>query len=183
MGQGCGPNQGGPRARIEALGSRPFSGRYETFAPGGGWTIWGTGLAPSSPCVVFLSGSNQIGPGGLPLPFTLPGTTCQIGTGGELSFAATADTSGTLLPYTAGTEFAAPADGSLQGITVYHQIASVAPGANAYGVLTTEVAELTLGTWLPSQRPIWMAANRQSRSARSASEVLPMALAMRLDLQ
>ncbi len=182
-GLGCAAAPGAAPARLEAVGARRFAGAYDQFAPGTAYSLWATDLAPNQPGVFLSSLSDRVGPGGMALPLRLPGTGCDVFTGSEFALPCTSDASGSVLPFADAGAVPVPPDTALRGLVLHHQYAGVAPAANPLGVVTSDSLAVTLGDFQPTQFPLWMAAHRSSATATTATEVLPMGLAMRLDLQ
>jgi hypothetical protein len=167
-GQGCSASAAAPPASAGATG---------VFAPGGAHFLGGTNLGAGAVVVGAFGLSDTTA--FVPLPFTLPGTSCTLLASPDYTPVAFADAAGAL---GGASRFAlvVPPDPALGGIVVYEQLASLAPGANAWGIVLSNAVAVTLGPWAPAGRGTWTVAHDSDASAPFANVVEAFGFAVRL---
>jgi hypothetical protein len=166
-GQGCATAPGQPSATVATTGMR---------APGGAHFLTGQNLGAGAPVLGIWGLSNTMA--FAPLPFTLPGTNCDLLASPDFTQATFADAAGAVT----GTQLALslPADPAISGIVLYEQLASLVAGANAWGIVFSNAAAVTLGNFAPLGRQTYSVAHDVSATAPYGNIVRPFGYALRL---
>ncbi|MCA8968644.1 MAG: hypothetical protein KDC95_02630 [Planctomycetes bacterium] len=170
-GTGCSVNATSNAATIQTSG---------IHAPGAAHSIWGKGLGSNAVVVTMIGGSDKTGTFGA-LPTTLPGTACRFYTSWDFFFVQLADAAGNLAEYASGSLVPVPPDVNLNGVTLYEQLISVVPSANAHGLVTSDKRTVVLGTLSPPAKGIYAVSSSASADALVGDLVEPVGYAMRLD--
>lgn len=145
-GQGCPPGAGLGTARISTSG---------IHAPGAAHSIHGTNLGANAPVVAFIGASDTVSSIG-PLPFTLPGTSCNIYTSWDLNRLTQADGTGSVRAFDRGTMVPVPADAAFNGLTVYEQLLSYVVQANApWDFVLSDKRTVQLGSFFPPTKGVY----------------------------
>lgn len=167
-GQGCSPGGAAAAATANATG---------LFGPGGAHYLGGTNLGANAFVLAAFGLSNSTS--FVPLPFTLPGTTCSLLASPDLTLAAVADANGSLAGAQA-VPLALPADPALSGIVLYEQLASLVPAANPWGIVLSNGVAVTLGTWTAPGRGTISVSHDTNAGAAYANAIRPFGYALRL---
>ncbi|MEO0479422.1 MAG: hypothetical protein AAF196_08075 [Planctomycetota bacterium] len=179
-GTGCSAGAGQPIAAIQPFGTRPFSGAYDVYAPGGAYSLNATGLGPNAPAALLIGFSDTFDPlfGNLPFQFT---PQCALLQSIDAFLPAIANPMGTITAQTPGSFFSIPPRPALQGTTLFHQFLSFVPTVNPpFGLVATNRARITLGGLTQPPFPLWTVAHRADPDAAFATDIGPHALAMRI---
>ena len=167
-GQGCSSAVGAPAATITTSG---------IYAPGGAHFVTGQNLGANTLALAVFGLSNSVA--FAPLPFTLPGTACSLYASPDFTLPATTDANGNLTA-AQGLVLSLPADPNLSGIVVYEQLASLVATANPWGIVFSNAAAVTLGSWAPAGRGTYLVAHDTDQLAAYANQVRAFGMAMRL---
>lgn len=170
FGQGC---------SIGGSTPAPAIGSNGVHAPGAAYFLTGTNLGANAPVFAIFGLSNASGPLGS-LPVQLPGTACNVLTSSDFYRLMVADGSGSILGSQAGAALAVPPAAAFNGMLLYSQLASFAPGANTLGVALSNGLAVTLGTYSAPGRRTFVVGNGDNANATVANEVSAFGLAMRL---
>ena len=167
-GAGCPATAGGvaPTATVEGV-----------VAPGSAHALTGQGFNAQTP-VLGLFGTSDALYAGAALPLPLPGTSCSLLTSAELTKVALADGSGAVGG--AALALSVPASTALNGFTLFEQLAGLAPGANAYGVVFSDAAAVTLGAFTAPGHDYYMVGHDADANAAFANQTRAFGYAMRL---
>jgi hypothetical protein len=169
-GQGCAVAPGQPAASLSVSG---------TLAPGAAYFLSGQNLGAFAPVFTVFGLSNTTSSFG-PLPFAIPGSSCQILSSIDYYGIATADAAGTMTGNQASSALAVPANPAFTGVQIYSQLATLAPAASNFGVAVSNAAAVTLGSFQPLGRGTYLVGNGDSALAPLATEVRAFGCAMRL---
>ncbi|MCU0864905.1 MAG: hypothetical protein MUC36_14035 [Planctomycetes bacterium] len=167
-GQGCSAGGSAPAATISTSG---------IYAPGGAHRVTGQNLGANALVLAVFGLSNSIA--FAPLPFTLPGTTCTLLASPDFTLPAVADGNGTL-GASQGPVLSLPANPALGGIVIFEQLASLVPTANPWGLVLSNAAAVTLGSWNPLGRGTYLAAHDSDQNAQYANQLRAFGMALRL---
>ena len=155
-GQGCPPGAGRSPARISTSG---------IHAPGAAHSIHGQNLGANAPVVAFIGGSDTVGSIG-PLPFTLPGTTCNIYTSWDINRVTQADASGTVRAFDPGTMVPVPVDAAFNGVTIYEQLLSYVVQANPpWDFVLSDKRTVQLGSFFPPTKGVYTVSSNDPNAA------------------
>ena len=168
FGSGCATSAGQPAAAAAVVG---------TMAPGGTHFLTGTNLGANA-LVLGMYGLDNSNYVGVPLPFTLPGSSCDLLTSIEATLLTFADAAGSV----SGTELALslPANPALSGVQVYEQLASLVPTANVVGLVFSDAVGVTLGSFGTLGRQTYSVAHDTDAAATYANSLGAFGYAMRL---
>lgn len=169
-GSGCGISASAMPATIGVTGLR---------APGAAHYVTGTNLGANSLVVMMVGLTNTQSAFG-PLPYRLPGTSCDLLTSVDATTFALADASGALVTGQPGSAFAVPNVPIAVNLVVYEQLGALVPGANPFDVVFSDALAVTLGSVAPLGRGTYLVANEFSANASLATEVKPFGFAMRI---
>lgn len=169
-GQGCSLGSSQPAATIASTGIR---------APGAAFFLTGQNLGANAPVFAVFGLSDTTSSFG-PLPYTLPGTPCNLLTSIDFSRVLFADAAGAITGTQQGAAMAIPADPGFVGLGLFAQLAAYAPAANSWDLITSDGLALTLGSLAPLGRGTYMVGNGDSATAPFATSVKPFGFAMRL---
>lgn len=150
-----------------------------TYAPGSAHSIHGSGLGANAPVLTMIGASDQVY-GGIPLPFTLPGTSCTAYASYDFTLGQVADVTGAILPQSASSFLAIPADPALSGAMLFEQHVSLVAGANTYGVVMSDKRNIVLGSYTPPTNGVWYVANGDSATAPAATLADALGFALRI---
>jgi hypothetical protein len=167
-GQGCNAAAGGPLASATTNG---------IYAPGGAHRLLGQNLGANA-FALGVFGLSDTAASFAPLPFTLPGTNCSLLASPDLTLATLTDAAGAT-PVDA-LVLSLPPDAALSGIVLYEQIASLVPTANPWGIVFSNAATVTLGSYATPGRGTWLCAHDTDQNAAFANQLRAFGLAMRL---
>jgi hypothetical protein len=170
FGAGCAAAVGAPAAALATNG---------IYAPGGAHRLVGQNLGGQAFALGVFGLSNTTA--FAPLPFTLPGTACSLLASPDLTLATTTDAAGSTPAN--GLVLALPADPALSGVVLYEQIASLVPAANPWGIVFSNGAAVTLGSFAPLGRGTYMAAHDTDQNATHANQLRAFGTAVRLRIQ
>lgn len=165
-GQGCSASTGAASATIAVNG---------LYGPGVTHFVTGTGLGANALVLAAFGVSNTTS--FVPLPFTLPGTSCTLLASPDVTLGAVADGNGAL---TGAIALTVPADPALSGLVLYEQLASLVAGANPWGIVLSNAAAVTFGTWTPLGRGTYTVTHDTDALAPYGNAVRPFGFAVRL---
>jgi len=170
IGQGCAAGVGQPAAAISTFG---------TYAPGAAHHVNATGLGASTiaVCAFGIDGTQT---GGIPLPLTLPGTNCTIYTDPILLNPILTDAGGAVTGVQPAATLSMPADPSASGLVIFEQVVSLVGTANPWGLVTTNAAQVTLGSFATPGRGTYSVTHDSDANALYANDVRTFGYAMRL---
>ncbi|MEO6593408.1 MAG: hypothetical protein ABIP94_01495, partial [Planctomycetota bacterium] len=169
FGQGCSAGPGQPAATATTAG---------VYAPGDVHFVNGQNLGANAPVVCIFGLSNSVG--FAPLPFTLPGTNCSLLASADVTTALFADTAGSVSGNRPETALALPADPAIAGYVLYEQLASLVAGANAWGIVFSNAAAVTLGSFAPLGRGTYLVSHNTDANATFGNSMKPFGFAIRL---
>ncbi len=167
-GQGCSAATGAPAATSVVTG---------LIAPGGAHALGGTSLGADAPAIGVFGISNTMS--FAPLPWTLPGTTCELLASVDATVGTVANAAGTVAGASAIT-FALPATATIAGLTIYEQMASLVPTANSWGLVLGDAVAVTIGGFAPPGRGTWLVSHETDANAPYADAVRAFGLGARL---
>jgi hypothetical protein len=150
-----------------------------TYAPGAAHSIHGSNLGASAN-VMTVIGASDASYLGIGLPYPLPGTSCTAFASFDLVMPQVADATGAILPQSASSFLSVPPAPELGGALLFEQHVSLVPGANAYGVVTSDKRTITLGGYVAPTNGVWYAANGDSATAPAATLADALGFAARL---
>lgn len=153
------------------------------FGPSASYTISGLNLGANAP-VLTIIGFDNTNYLGIPLPFTIPGTTCTLYESMDFFMLQTASATGAVTAWTAPSMLAIPTDPSLNGATLYHQNASfVAPFAgNPLGVVLSNGVAVTLASYKTPDIGLWLMTHVFDAASPIANNSAVGALALRVEI-
>lgn len=171
FGSGCASGVGQPAAAAAVVGA---------VAPGGAHFLIGANLGANAP-VIGLYGLDNTNYFGAALPFTLPGSSCDLLVSIDAASVTTADASGAVT----GTDLAlaVPANPALSGFVVYEQLAALVPNANLVGLVLSDAVEVTMGSFGALGRQTYSVAHDTDAGATYANMLSAFGYAMRLGTQ
>lgn len=169
-GQGCEAAPGQAPATITTGGS---------YAPGTAHHVNATGLGANTIAAV-LFGVDNVQSGGLPLPAALPGTLCTLYADPILMNAILTDATGAITGIQPAAVLSMPADPSWDGLVIYEQVVSLVGSANPWGLVLTDVAEVTMGSFLPLGRGTYAVSHDTDPNAPFANDVRAFGYGMRV---
>jgi hypothetical protein len=169
-GQGCSVSATAPAVAIGSAGKR---------APGAAQFVTGQNLGANGVALVMHGLDNTQSPFG-PLPFTLPGTACDLLVSPDALVLALANAAGELNTTSLGNAFTVPADPVFAGLVIHQQLAALAPAANAYGAAFSNAQTVTFGTIQPLGRGTLIATNEWASDAPVATQVRSFGYALRI---
>jgi hypothetical protein len=167
-GQGCSAAPSAAPATATATG---------LFGPGGAHALGGTNLGANAFVIGAFGLSDTLS--FVPLPFTLPGTSCSLLASPDVTFAAVADANGALTGANAFT-LLLPPDPAISGVSGFEQLASLVPAANPWGIVLSNAVAVSLGTWAPPGRGTWTVAHDVDANAQYANVLKAFGFATRL---
>ncbi|MBX3464640.1 MAG: hypothetical protein KF830_15835 [Planctomycetes bacterium] len=170
IGQGCEAAPGAPPAAISTFG---------LYAPGAAHHVNATGLGANT-IAVCVFGVDAVQSGGLPLPFTLPGSNCTVYVDPILLNPILTDAAGAITGVQPAATLSFPADTSFNGLVVYEQVLSLVAAANPWGFVLTDAAEVTLGSFAAPGRGTYSVSHDTSANALFANDVRSFGFAARL---
>lgn len=170
LGQGCAAASGQAPATISTFG---------LYAPGTAHHVNATGLGANTIAAVAF-GVDAAQSGGLPLPFTLPGTSCTFYVDPILLQPILTDATGAITGVQPAATLSLPADPSFNGLVVYDQVLSLVPTANAWGFVLSNAAQVTLGAFGTPGRGTYTVTHDSNANALYANDVTPFGFAVRL---
>lgn len=173
IGQGCEAAPGQPPAAISTFG---------TYAPGAAHHVNATGLGPNT-IAVCAFGVDGMQTGGIPLPLTLPGTSCNVYLDPILLNPILTDANGAITGVQPAATLSMPADPSWSGLVVYEQVVSLVATANPWGLVTSNAAQVTLGSFATPGRGTYSVSHDSSATALYANGVRTFGYAVRLRTQ
>ena len=103
-----------------------------------------------------------------------------VGRGGLRSCLAMALADGSGAVGGAALALSVPASTALNGFTLFEQLAGLAPGANAYGVVFSDAAAVTLGAFTAPGHDYYMVGHDADANAAFANQTRAFGYAMRL---
>ena len=170
-GQGC---TNGTSTSAAAIGG---SG---TYAPGGAHFVSGQNLGANAPVLVMFGLSDAVSPVGA-LPYNLAGTTCDLLTSFDFYVLVQANAAGAIPAEYAPAALVVPADPAFAGVTLFEQLASIVPGANApWGVALSDGRRIDLGALTAPSRGTWTVSHGTAADATIADRVEAFGYAVRL---
>lgn len=170
-GQGCTNGTATSPATIGSSG---------TYAPGGAHFVSGQNLGANAPVLVMFGLSDTVSPVG-PLPFTLAGTNCDLLTSFDFYLLVQANAAGVIPAEYAPAALVIPADPAFGGVTLFEQLASIVPGANApWGVVVSNGRRIDLGGLTAPSRGTWTVSHGTAADAAIADKVEAFGYAVRL---
>lgn len=166
-GQGCAAGAGQQLAVASTSG---------TYAPGAVHFLSGQHLGANAPVVGVFGLSDTVA--FVPLPFTLPGTSCTLLASPDFTPVSLADASGAV----GGTQFALalPAEPAINGVVIYEQLASLVGGANPWGIVFSDAVAVGLGSFAPLGRGTYTVGHDVDAGAAYANVVRAFGYALRL---
>lgn len=164
-GQGCSAGAAAATATTSGL-----------YGPGGAHFLRGANLGANAFVLGVFGLSNTMA--FVPLPFTLPGTTCDLLASPDVTLATFADTNGAVTDNS--LVLSLPADPALSNMIVYEQLASLVPTANPWGIVFSNAVAVTLGTWTAPGRGTFLISHDTDANAAYANAVRAFGLAARL---
>jgi hypothetical protein len=170
FGQGCEAGVGQPPAAISTFG---------TYAPGAAHHVNATGLGANT-IAVCVFGVDNLQTGGIPLPLTLPGTTCTVYVDPIFMNPILTDAAGAITGVQPAATLSMPADTAFNGLAVFEQVLSLVPAANPWGFVLTDAAQVDLGTFVTPGRGTYAVSHDTNANALYANDVRPFGYAMRL---
>lgn len=167
-GQGCATGPGVPNATATATG---------LFGPGGAHFLGGQHLGANT--IVFAAFGLSDTVAFVPLPFTLPGTSCSLLTSADVAAVTISDANGAV---TGANAVVLPlaADPAFSGIMLFEQLVSLVPGANPFDLVFSDAIAVTLGTWTPPGRGTHLVAHDANANAAYANSIRAFGYALRL---
>lgn len=169
-GQGCEATVGQAPAAITTIG---------TYAPGAAHSINATGLGANT-IAACIFGVDNVQSGGILLPLTLPGTNCTLYTDPILLNPILTDATGAITGVQPAATLSMPADPSWNGLVVYEQVVSLVGSANPWGIVLTNAAEVTLGTFTTPGRGTCSVSHDSDANALFANDVRTFGYGMRV---
>lgn len=163
FGQGCSAGVGQPAATLSTSG---------VYAPGAAHFLSGQDLGANA---LALTVFGLVDPAA-----TLPGTSCTIHVDPIVLKLVITDAAGAFGSNQAGAALAMPADNSAAGLVIYEQAVSLVDGANSWGLVSSNAAAVTLGSFAPLGRGTYSVAHDTSATAPIANTVRPFGYAVRL---
>lgn len=167
-GTGCSAATGAPPAGATTNGF---------YAPGGAHSLGGSNLGASTIAVAIFGLSNASS--FVPLPWTLPGTSCTLLASPDATVPTLTDASGAVSGANAVT-FVLPATAAIAGLPLYEQLASLVPTANPWGLVLSDAVAITIGGYTPPGRGTWLVSHDTDASAAYADAIRAFGLAARL---
>jgi len=162
IGQGCNVGSG-PAATISVSGN---------YAPGAAHFLSGQNLGANALALTVFGISNPAA--------TLPGTSCTVYTDPIIYKLVVTNAAGAFGPDQAGAALALPPDNALANLVVYEQAISLVPAANAWGLVTSNGVEVSLGFIAPIGRGTYTVVHDTDAGATFANGVKPFGFGARL---
>ena len=150
-----------------------------TYAPGSAHSIYGSSLGANAPVLTMIGASDQVY-GGVPLPYTLPGTNCSAYASFDFTIGQFADITGAILPQSASSFLTIPADPAFSGAQLFEQHVALVPSANSYGIVMSDKRNVVLGSYSPPVNGVWYVANGDSATAPAATLADALGFALRI---
>ncbi|MBL8748916.1 MAG: hypothetical protein JNK78_07140 [Planctomycetes bacterium] len=163
LGIGCSAAIGQPAATITPSG---------TYAPGAAHQLAGQNLGANALALTIFGITNPAA--------TLPGTTCTVYVDPIIFKVVVTDGAGSFGTEQPGASLAMPADNAFAGLVIYEQAVSLIDGANAFGLVTSNAVEVSLGSFATPGRGIYTVAHDTDSAASVANSVKPFGFAVRL---
>ncbi len=164
-GQGCAISAGAPTATASSTGTR---------APGAAHTLTAQGLQPTAPALAAIGLSDSTSSFG-PLPLPLPGSNCTILGSADLVLPAFTDLGGSLI-----VPLPVPANPALNGVVLHEQAFAVAPGANPWNLVATDLHSVQLGAFTPPASDFYTVCHDSDAAAPVAQFASEFGYALRL---
>lgn len=172
-GQGCSASSGGAAATISTTG---------TYAPGAAHFLGGQNLGANTLVFAIAGVSNTSSPFGA-LPWSLPGTACQLLASADLTLLLQSDANGAIPANQQGAALSVPANAVFGGLQLFEQLIAYAPGANAYDLISSDGRTIALGSIAPPLLGIYTVSHGSLADATIADKVDPFGYAVRLQIQ
>lgn len=162
-GTGCSAGPGQPAATMSTSG---------TYAPGAAHFLSGQNLGANA---LALTVFGLVDPAAL-----LPGTSCTVNVDPIVYQLVITDGTGAFGPGQPGAALNLSPDGALNGLVVQEQVISLVPSANAFGLVTSNAAAVTLGSFDPLGRGTYTVAHDTDAAAPLANIQRAFGYAVRL---
>jgi hypothetical protein len=172
FGQGCSAAPLAPPATISSTG---------TYAPGAAHFVSGQNLGANTLVIGVLGGSDTNSTFGQ-LPFQLPTTTCELLTSIDLDWLMLSDAGGAIQPDQQSAAIAVPPNPAFAGVTIYEQLISIVPGANAFDLVLSDARAITLGSVQAPPIGVYTVSHGADANAAIADRVEPFGYAVQLQV-
>ena len=171
FGQGCPAGTGLPAATMTTTG---------VYGPGAAHWLNGQNLGANA-FVIAAFGIDNTMSGGTPLPLTFPGTNCTLYLDPIVLGLVIADANGAVLGKQPGAALVLPPDNTaFAGLAVYEQLVSLVATANPTGLVFSNAATVTLGSFATLGRGTYSVSNVSDANATIATSVRPFGYAVQL---
>jgi hypothetical protein len=171
FGQGCPAGTGLPPATMTTIG---------TYGPGAAHWLNGQNLGANA-FVIAAFGVDNTMSGGTPLPLTFPGTNCTLYLDPIVLGLAISDNNGAVVGRQPGAALVLPPDNAaFAGLAVYEQLVSLVATANPTGLVFSNAATVTLGSFATLGRGTYAVSNVTDANATIATSVRPFGYAVQL---